>query len=219
MLVFITEAESVYSAVRTECLYKTDVFPLQKAKHIRMNCGDIFYETKPIRLCRRGCCVHTSRRRCTSTEAMRQQNPSVQLCDTKHATQQKPEGPVLYTVWLMVLTLWMLCNRDFNTDGIPHRRHLGLHYKDRGQQYVKLIMVIIMTSHDEVYKDILCYRSCEGLFTVSGSLVLCCTDCVILVSIWLCFLLCTSCGCLGVISAWHWKPHICNHYHICVSWG
>jgi len=28
MLVFITEAESVYSAVRTVCLYKTDVFPL-----------------------------------------------------------------------------------------------------------------------------------------------------------------------------------------------
>ena len=29
-----------------------------------------------------------------STEAMRQQKPSVQLCDTKHATQQKPEGSV-----------------------------------------------------------------------------------------------------------------------------
>jgi hypothetical protein len=33
-----------------------------------------------------------------------------------------------------------------------------------------------MTSHDEVYKDILCYRSCEGLFTVRVSLVLCCAD-------------------------------------------
>jgi hypothetical protein len=70
----------------------------------------------------------------------------------------------------------MLCNRDFNTDGMPHRRHLGLHYKDRGQQYMKIIMVIIMTSHDEVYKDILCYRPCEGLFTVRVSLVLCCVD-------------------------------------------
>ena len=70
----------------------------------------------------------------------------------------------------------MLCNRDFNTDGMSHRRHLGLHYKDRGQQYMKVIMVIVMISDDEVYKDILCSRSCEGLFTVRGGLVLCRTD-------------------------------------------
>ena len=107
---------------------------------------------------------------------MRQQNPSVQLCDTKHATQQKHEGPVFYTVWLMVLTLWMICNRDFNTDGMPHRRHLGLHYKDRGQQYMKIWMVIFMTFHDEAYRVILCYRPCKELFTLKGNLVLCCTN-------------------------------------------
>jgi hypothetical protein len=35
MLVFITEVESVYSAVRTESLYKTDTLRLESVKQVR----------------------------------------------------------------------------------------------------------------------------------------------------------------------------------------
>jgi len=84
---------------------------------------------------------------------------------------------------------------------MPLRRHLGLHYKDRGQQYVKIIMVIVMRSRDEVYKYILCYRPCKELLLLRVIWYCVVLICVILVSIWLCFLVFRVCGYFGVISA------------------
>jgi hypothetical protein len=95
-----------------------------------------------------------------------------------------------------------MCNRDFKTDGMPHGRHLSLHYKDRGRQYMKIIMVIVMRSRDEAYKTYLMLqatrRICLLLRVISYCAVL---VCVILVSIRLCFFVFAFCGCFGVISA------------------